>query len=249
MARHCANLESDSGPMTRKNRRNYFRILYVQPDAPPEIIKASYRTLMGPLKQHPDLGGDHENASLINEAYQVLSDPVRREAYARTYRAAWPGAPSSERKNEPAWDPADWKSQRCCPFCRANLPRSIDPDARCERCFSPISEPLKQSTRGREIVGRRSVPRVSKSDPAILYPNWRALPVAVRIRDISLNGLSLSAGIALTVGQPIRVVGALLDAVALVVSTRRYQREWLINARLLTVRFMPRAGVFVSDVA
>ncbi|MFM9883022.1 MAG: J domain-containing protein [Burkholderiales bacterium] len=235
--------------MTRKNRRNYFRILFVQPDAPPEIVKASYRTLMGPLKQHPDLGGDHETASLINEAYQVLSDPVRRDAYARTYRAAWARGPAAEQKNEPAWDPADWKNRRVCPFCRASLPRTIDPDARCERCFCALTEPVKQSTRGRELIGRRSIPRVSKSEAAILYPNWRALPVAVRMRDISLNGLSLSAGIAPPVGQPIRVVGARLDAVALVVSTRQYQREWLINARLLTVRYTQRAGVFVSDVA
>lgn len=32
------------------NRRNYYRILQVQPDAPPEIIRASYRTLMKELK-------------------------------------------------------------------------------------------------------------------------------------------------------------------------------------------------------
>ena len=233
--------------MTRKNRRNYFRILFVQPDAPPEIVKASYRTLMGPLKLHPDLGGDHENASLINEAYQVLSDPVRREAYVRTYRAAWTRAPGSE--HEPAWDPAAWKSQRRCPFCRANLPRSIDPDSRCERCFCSLADPVKQSTGRRELIGRRSAPRVSKRDPAILYPNWRAHPIAVRLRDVSLSGISLYAGIAPEVGQPIRIVGALLDAVALVVSTRRHQREWLINARLLTVRFTQKAGVFVSDVA
>jgi curved DNA-binding protein CbpA len=233
--------------MTRKNRRNYFRILFVQPDAPPEIVKASYRTLMGPLKQHPDLGGDHENASLINEAYQVLSDPVRRDAYARTYRVAWTRAPASE--HEQAWDPAAWKSQRCCPFCRANLSQSTNADARCARCFCALAEPVKQSSRGRELIGRRSAPRVAKGDPAILYPNWRAHPVAVRLRDVSLSGLSLYAGIAPPVGQPIRVVGALLDAVALVVSTRRHQHEWLINARLLTVRFAQKAGVFVSDVA
>ena len=29
-----------------QNRRNYYRILHVQQDAPVEIIKTSYRTLM-----------------------------------------------------------------------------------------------------------------------------------------------------------------------------------------------------------
>ncbi|MFN0304141.1 MAG: DnaJ domain-containing protein [Burkholderiales bacterium] len=235
--------------MTRKNRRNFFRILYVQPDAPPAIIKASYRTLMGPLKQHPDLGGDHENASLINEAYDVLSDPVRREAYARTYRVAWTRAPAADAKSEPASDPFTWAKHRTCPFCGTKLPRSINVDTRCDRCACSLAQPVKHATRGRELLGRRSGQRIAKGDPAILYPNWRANPVAVRLRDISLGGLSLYAGVALPVGQPIRIVGARLDAVALIVSTRRQQHEWLINTRLLTVRFAQKAGVFVSDVA
>lgn len=41
----------------KNNRRNYYRILHVQPDAPLEIIRASYRAMMGPLKMHPDMGG------------------------------------------------------------------------------------------------------------------------------------------------------------------------------------------------
>ena len=66
-----------------KNKRNYYRILHVQPDAPTEVIRASYRTLMQKLKQHPDLGGEHWNASIINEAHDVLVDIDRRHAYDR----------------------------------------------------------------------------------------------------------------------------------------------------------------------
>ncbi|MGD8958151.1 MAG: J domain-containing protein [Chromatiaceae bacterium] len=65
------------------NKRNYYRILHVQPDAPVEVIRASYRTLMQRLKQHPDLGGEHWNASLINEAHDVLVDEDRRRVYDR----------------------------------------------------------------------------------------------------------------------------------------------------------------------
>ena len=63
-----------------ENRRNLYRILHVQPDAPEEIIRSSYRTLMTKLRRHPDLGGDHFTATLINEAYAVLSDPEKRAA-------------------------------------------------------------------------------------------------------------------------------------------------------------------------
>ncbi len=66
-----------------ENKRNYYRILHVQPDAPEAVIKASYRTLMQKLRQHPDLGGEHWNASVINEAYRVLTDPQARAAYDR----------------------------------------------------------------------------------------------------------------------------------------------------------------------
>ncbi|MFT4562970.1 MAG: DnaJ-class molecular chaperone [Gammaproteobacteria bacterium] len=65
----------------KKNQRNYYRVLFVQPDAPMEIIQVSYRTIMQKLKAHPDLGGDTWNASVINEAYQILSDPMRRVKY------------------------------------------------------------------------------------------------------------------------------------------------------------------------
>ncbi len=55
-----------------QNRRNYYRILQVQPDAPIAVIKNNYRTLLQKLRLHPDLGGDPENASQINQAWQTL---------------------------------------------------------------------------------------------------------------------------------------------------------------------------------
>ena len=64
-----------------KERRNYYRILNVQPDAPLDIIKNNYRTLLQKLRLHPDLGGENWNASIINEAYNILRDPEKRAAY------------------------------------------------------------------------------------------------------------------------------------------------------------------------
>ncbi len=62
-------------------RRNYYRTLNVQPDASLEIIKNNYRTLLQKLKMHPDLGGENWNATVINEAYNTLRDPLKRAAY------------------------------------------------------------------------------------------------------------------------------------------------------------------------
>lgn len=74
-------MKTANQPKDKKNKRNYYRVLFVQPDAPMEIIQASYRTIMQKLKAHPDLGGDTWNASVINEAYQVLIDREKRVAY------------------------------------------------------------------------------------------------------------------------------------------------------------------------
>jgi|LauGreDrversion4_2_1035121.scaffolds.fasta_scaffold1056179_1 DnaJ-class molecular chaperone len=54
--------------------------LKVARDAPPEVIRAAYKTLCH--KFHPDRHGGSEKATqtfqLINEAYATLSDPSRR---------------------------------------------------------------------------------------------------------------------------------------------------------------------------
>ena len=63
------------------NRRNLYRVLHVQPDAPTEVIRSSWRTLLGRLRQHPDLGGTHAQAVLVNQAWEVLGDADRRADY------------------------------------------------------------------------------------------------------------------------------------------------------------------------
>jgi curved DNA-binding protein CbpA len=68
------------------NKRNYYRILHVQHDAPLEIIRASFRTLMQSLKMHPDLGGNIKTAQLINQAYEVLSNPTQRHSYDKSLK-------------------------------------------------------------------------------------------------------------------------------------------------------------------
>lgn len=77
----------ESSEMT--NRRNHYRVLHVQPDAPFDVIRASYRTLLQTLKLHPDLGGDHWTAAHVNAAYHVLSDPLKRAQYDRELLATY----------------------------------------------------------------------------------------------------------------------------------------------------------------
>jgi hypothetical protein len=73
---------------------DHYATLHVAPDAPPEVIRAAYRTLI--QRRHPDKSsGPDGAATALNEAYRVLSDPTQRRTYdaARQGRAARPETP------------------------------------------------------------------------------------------------------------------------------------------------------------
>ncbi|XP_051120898.1 uncharacterized protein LOC127244410 [Andrographis paniculata] len=63
--------------------KDYYKILEVDYDASDEAIRSNYIRLA--LKWHPDKQKDGDCATSkfqeINEAYQVLSDPVKRREY------------------------------------------------------------------------------------------------------------------------------------------------------------------------
>ena len=61
---------------------NYYEILEITNNASDEVIKASYKALV--KKYHPDNGNNlsiSKDISLINEAYEVLSNPIKRREY------------------------------------------------------------------------------------------------------------------------------------------------------------------------
>lgn len=58
---------------------NYYSILQISPDADIETIRRAYRKLA--LKYHPDRGGTHEKMVQLNEAWEILSNPITRANY------------------------------------------------------------------------------------------------------------------------------------------------------------------------
>ncbi|MCD8316091.1 MAG: DnaJ domain-containing protein [Eggerthellaceae bacterium] len=58
---------------------DYYESLGVSRTASPEEIKKAFRKLA--RTHHPDAGGDEDKFKEINEAYEVLSDPKKRELY------------------------------------------------------------------------------------------------------------------------------------------------------------------------
>jgi curved DNA-binding protein CbpA len=233
--------------MMKKERRNYYRLLHVQPEAPSAIITASYRGLMTKLRCHPDLGGNHETAALINQAYTVLKDPEKRKAYDRTLNGA-PRQERSEHQPSPAQSDASTRRHwnRSCPFCADPVPRIVSVLTRCNRCDSPLAPIANRLSGKRELLGQRFSPRVSKADTATLYPGWGRPSVSARLRDLSPTGISVFAGTTLAPGVIVRVVAPSYDFLASVVQVRPRDRIQIIHARLVTAWFAKKSAVFVS---
>jgi len=242
-----------------KNRRNYYRILHVQPDAPTEVISASYRTLMRHLKMHPDLGGDSSNAALINEAFATLRDAQKRAAYNRIIqglvRRRFPKPallPPVNKVMTPKPRTADHTSSgnRECLFCDArNHPKDASsPDAVCYSCESPLV-PVgrdKGSSATRRLMermpARMRVTCVEASRPSESFD--------VVTQDVSLNGMLVTSRHALSGGQRLKIQCSLADAVAVVVHVAVepgvLRKRWHVGLQFLTIRIKQVRGAFVS---
>lgn len=247
------------------NRRNYYRILHVQEDAPEEIIRTSYRTLMQRMKMHPDLGGDHWDAMLINEAYATLIDPERRADYDKTL----PGTPQERRvepdlsgrpptfeasdPGDPFPDPVDDDPDRC-PLCRTPHDHGevIPASARCERCDGPLYPALKRNIDG---DARRAIGRTPKQMEVAcrVFGHFAVENIRTVTDDLSPNGLRLRTKHAIPTGARMKIDSEVLSAIGVVRHCRRApgdpQRMWRVGVEFLTLHLRQNRGAFISDTA
>jgi hypothetical protein len=115
----------------------YYDILGVAPTAGPAEVKARYRNLI--LRIHPDRDGPAALFRQVQEAYDVLSDPVRRATYDRTLvsrggatrtssddpKAHWyrePTADPSPRGGHSGWGPGPSDTHRSASSARRRKP-------------------------------------------------------------------------------------------------------------------------------
>ena len=69
--------------------REYYDLLGVEPGCSEADLKKAWRKTS--LQSHPDRGGDAEHFKKLNEAYQVLSDPQKRQLYDQYGKAGVEG--------------------------------------------------------------------------------------------------------------------------------------------------------------
>lgn len=237
--------------------RNYYEVLHVSRDAPLEIIRGSYRTLMQRMKHHPDLGGDVSTAALINEAYAVLSNAEKRAEYdarmdvmARVAEGVPDDGPETTSRPEAApTRTLDWSRQ--CVFCETPHAHGsdIEIEVACKVCDSPLSAAERHRL---ESAGQRAIERVGKRMRVSYYTNWpQPKPYSGRIEDMSLNGLRLVTRQDLMEGQCIKIVSDVVEAVAQVTHTLYERRGWskhcVAGVSFITLRFGQSVGGFVSN--
>jgi curved DNA-binding protein CbpA len=244
------------------NRRNYYRILHVQADAPLEIIKSSYRTLMLKLNRHPDRGGDHWNASVINEAYSVLSDPIKRARYDRAFRHMATGRTSCKdtagrrpenktRGASRAQGRADTASKGRCVFCMTSYPLASRNEllAECPVCRSPLYEARRLQNRE---SSKRGIARIKRHGNIFFYTGWpQKRACRGKMHDLSPQGLQFITKKALSENHIIKIDSDTLQATAKVAccipQTDAAGRHYRIGAEFITLRFNHSRGTFVSE--
>jgi curved DNA-binding protein CbpA len=225
-----------------KNRRNYYRILQVQPDAPTEIIRASYRTLMRELKKHPDLGGSTWDAEVLNEAYETLSNPQRRAAYDEELfiRYTKHTSPYSKQPIAPV----------LCPICKRPLSRKARQGELCLTCQTPL--PVVDSPED-QPAKPRSIERIKKSDQIYYYSAWPGKPVQGRMIDFSPKGMRFICQEKLALQTVLKISSKLFEASATVTNSSEEMWEgkkyYAVGVCFLAVRFEESRGTFLSTKA
>jgi len=239
-----------------KNRRNFYRILQVQPDAPLEIIRASYRTLMRELKNHPDLGGSTSAASVLNEAYETLSDPKRRTAYdkkiqinrfKRTTATSKPPTAASKPTAAASKPTPSTSKSTFCTFCKTSLAPVVQTGKNCPTCNVPL--PLPQE-RDLSLEKSRQIARMKKNDLIFYSCTWPETLKEGKMIDLSPKGMRFSCPEKIDPGTVLKITTPVLKACGVVTNQRQERENHRISFEtgisFVAVTFEETRGSFIS---
>lgn len=177
--------------------RTHYDNLKVSMDAPIEVIQAAYRTLA--KKYHPDKNQSDPDAErimqIINTAYEVLSDPVKREEHDSWIRKEnWRSKVESEKNSSAARQKAPNRASSAPNVkVRANA-RILNPDAKvaAKRLLISIVKSIGYwGAIGGVIIGViKILATPSSNEIAIAETNYPAsiiIPEDLKLPELSLN--------------------------------------------------------------
>ena len=217
--------------MRKYDRQNFYHLLQVQPDASVEVIKASYRTIMGKLKQHPDLGGSTAEACFINEAYEILTDSKKRAQYDLTILRDVPYLRPAGGKEKTTFYGYPIQGER---------PRREAPNAQ-----------RVTLNNGKVIKEQRSAPRIPQQGPIIYFPASHIQGFQGEIIDFSPEGFRFRCTRQVKIGEIIHIQTSLFQAKVQVKNCRQEETSshYFCGAVFLSVEFMKNQGLYVSLTA
>lgn len=261
-----------------KNKRNYYRILHVQMDAPESVIKSAYRTMMQTLCLHPDLGGDDWNASLLNEAREVLLNPVQRAQYDKKLLATGnsslsqrvdsslensaggiPNRSYGSHDSINSSDPAQFlelpTATDSCAFCHSPVlwkpqqPHSYSIPYRCTRCDSPLGKVDDYSD---QLSNDQR--RINRSYFEFCARIWLEWPLdsgyEASVCDWSTHGCGIEVNAVIHNNQIVRIQAPGFDAISTVRHTHRKESGvFVYGLEFLTIEIRMETGSIYSAVA
>jgi len=217
-------------------------LLQVQPDAPFEIIRTSYLTHLQKLKQHPDLGGDHWNATVLNEAFETLKDEEKRAEYDKELFQHY--TKSFYSKDNEEKQPV---TTVFCPFCKRALARADHSGQICV-CNNNQFQTEKQD---RERKGyKRSLIRTQKFEKLqFITSNSEEIYQALMV-DLSPKGMRFLCKKALNLNEIIKIDNSLFRAIAEINSSQKSAEGnniyYSIGAHFHSISFTDQEGTFLS---
>jgi curved DNA-binding protein CbpA len=200
---------------------------------------------MHKLKQHPDLGGEHWNAVILNEAYEILSDSNKRAEYDKRLFEHYAKKPIPDKNSirKPS-------ISIFCPFCKRPLAHKAKPGEKCPSCRSP----LQSKNTGEALTHdyHRSADRIKKSGTLRYYSSWPQKGKEAILLDLSPKGIRFLCNEELEQESIIKLSSHLLKAIAKVVNTQREEvsmkTSYTIGAHFITVTFANPKGSFFSSI-
>ncbi|HEY5475625.1 MAG TPA: DnaJ domain-containing protein [Tepidiformaceae bacterium] len=117
---------------------DWYEILQVSPKAEPEVIRAAYERLSE--KHHPDVDsspGAAERQQLLDQAFAILSDPVRRAEYDLTRAPSTGTAATAVSPGNPA-APVTAPARAVARIVPCPRDPEVETALRCSRCDTPI---------------------------------------------------------------------------------------------------------------